>query len=125
MLPGTPYSSFSKDYADGRRLIDLGVPIALGTDLNPNCWNESMQFTISLACHKMKMTPAEAITASTINGAAALGLEKKVGSLEYGKRADMLIKDVPKHSHIPYRFGTNLCSHVIKEGAVVWSKGGL
>ena len=122
LLPGTPYSSMSKDYSDGRRLIDLGVPIALGTDLNPNCWNESMQFTISLACHKMRMTPAEAITASTMNAAAALGLEKKVGSLEYGKRADLLIVEVPKPSHIPYRFGTNLCSLVMKDGRVVWEK---
>ena len=122
LLPGTPYSSMSKDYSDGRRLIDLGVPVALGTDLNPNCWNESMQFTISLACHKMKMTPSEAITASTINAAAALGLEKKIGSLETGKRADVLIVDVPRHSHIPYRFGTNLCSLVLKGGEVAWEK---
>jgi len=122
LLPGTPYSSMSKDYADGRRLIDLGVPIALGTDLNPNCWNESMQFTVSLACYKMRMTPAEAITASTMNSAAALGLEKKIGSLEYGKRADILIMDVPKHSHIAYRFGTNLCSLVMKDGRTVWEK---
>jgi len=122
LLPGTPYSSMSKDYADGRRLIDLGVPIALGTDLNPNCWNESMQFTVSLACYKMRMTPAEAITASTMNSAAALGLEKKIGSLECGKRADMLIMDVPRHTHIPYRFGTNLCSLVMKDGRTVWEK---
>jgi imidazolonepropionase len=125
LLPATPYASMSKEYADGRRLIDLGVPIALGTDLNPNCWNESMQFTISLACHKMRMTPAEAITASTINAAAALGLDKRVGSLEHGKRADIIVLDTPLHAHIPYKFGTNLCSHVIKEGTVVWQKSGL
>lgn len=122
LLPGTPYSSMSKEYADGRRLIDLGVPIALGTDLNPNCWNESMQFTISLACHKMRMTPAEAITASTINAAAALGLDKKIGSLEYGKRADIIVLDTPRHAHIPYKFGTNLCACVIKDGKIVWTK---
>ncbi len=122
LLPGTPYSSMSKDYADGRRLIDLGLPIALGTDLNPNCWNESMQFTISLACHKMRMTPAEAITASTVNAAAALGLEKKVGSLEQGKRADVIVLDVPTYSHIPYKFGTNQVSLVIKDGRSVWER---
>jgi imidazolonepropionase len=122
LLPGTPYSSMSKEYADGRRLIDLGVPIALGTDLSPNCWNESMQFTISLACHKMRMTPAEAITAATINAAAALGLEKRIGSLERGKRADVIVLDVPSHQHVPYRFGTNLCSLVLKGGARVWDK---
>ena len=122
LLPGTPYSSMAKDYADGRRLIDLGVPVALGTDLNPNCWNESMQFTISLACHKMRMTPAEAITAATINAAAALGLEKKVGSLEQGKRADVIILDVPTHAHIPYKFGTNQVSLVLKDGRSVWER---
>lgn len=122
LLPATPYSSMSKDYADGRRLIDLGVPVALGTDLNPNCWNESMQFTISLACHKMRMTPAEAVTAATINSAAAIGLEKRVGSLERGKKADIIILDAPTHAHIPYRFGTNLCTRVIKEGKTVWER---
>lgn len=122
LLPGTPYSSMSKEYADGRRLIDLGVPIALGTDLNPNCWNESMQFTISLACHKMRMTPAEAVTASTINAAAALGLDKKVGTIERGKRADIIVLDIPGHAHLPYKFGTNLCSLVIKDGKTVWER---
>jgi imidazolonepropionase len=122
LLPAAPYSSMSNDYADGRRLIDLGVAVALGTDLNPNCWNESMQFTISLACHKMRMTPAEAITASTINAAAALSLDKRVGSLEHGKRADIIILDTPKHAHIPYKLGTNLCSVVMKDGAIVWRK---
>ena len=122
LLPGTPYSSMSKEYADGRRLIDLGVPIALGTDLNPNCWNESMQFTISLACHKMRMTPAEAITAATINAAASLGLEKKVGSIEQGKRADVIVLDIPTHAHIPYKFGTNQISLVIKDGRSVWER---
>ncbi|MGQ9588300.1 MAG: amidohydrolase family protein, partial [Thermoplasmata archaeon] len=123
LLPGTPYSSMSKEYADGRRLIDLGVPIALGTDLNPNCWNESMQFTVSLACHKMRMTQAEAITAATMNAAAALGLEKKIGSIERGKRADLIVLDVPNHMHIAYRFGTNLCTTVLKDGKPVWEKG--
>jgi imidazolonepropionase len=123
LLPGAPYSSMSKDYADARRLIDLGVPIALGTDLNPNCWNESMQFTISLAVHKMRMTPAEAVTASTINAAAAIGLERKIGSIEASKMADIVILDVPSVAHIPYRFGTNLCTVVIKRGSVLWRKG--
>jgi imidazolonepropionase len=122
LLPGTPYSSMSKEYADGRRLIDLGVPIALGTDLNPNCWNESMQFTISLACHKMRMTPAEAVTAATINAAAALGLDKKVGTIERGKRADLIVLDIPGHAHLPYKFGTNLCSRVVKDGKTVWER---
>ena len=122
LLPATPYASMSGNYADGRRLIDVGVPVALGTDFNPNCWNESMQFTISLACFKMRMTPEEAITAATMNAAAALGIERKVGSIEQGKRGDLIVLDVPSHEHIPYRFGTNLCSTVVKEGRIVWSR---
>ena len=122
LLPATPYASMSGDYADGRRLIDVGVPVALGTDFNPNCWNESMQFTISLACFKMRMTPEEAITAATMNAAAALGIERKVGSIEQGKRGDLIVLDVPSHEHVPYRFGTNLCSTVVKEGRIVWSR---
>ncbi len=123
MLPGTPYTSMAGSYPDARRLIDLGVPVALGTDLNPNCWNESMQFTMSLACYKMRMTQAEAVTAATVNAAAAVGLEKKVGTLERGKRADVIVMGVPSHSMIPCRFGTNLCELVMKDGKVVWRKG--
>jgi imidazolonepropionase len=122
MLPGTPYTSMTGSYADARRLIDLGVPVALGTDLNPNCWNESMQFTMSLACYKMRMTPAEAVTAATVNAAAAVGLEKRVGTLEHGKRADIIVMDIKSHAMLPYRFGTNLCSLVMKGGEVVWTK---
>jgi imidazolonepropionase len=70
----------------------------------------------------MRLTPAEALTAATINAAAAIGLDKKVGSLERGKRADVLVMDVNSVSQIPYRFGTNLCSVVMKDGKVVWRK---
>ena len=122
MLPGTPYTSMGGVYPDARRLIDIGVPVALGTDLNPNCWNESMQFTMSLACYMLKMTPAEAVTAATVNSAAALGLEKKIGTLERGKRADIVIMDVQSHAMIPCRFGTNLCTLVMKDGEVVWTR---
>lgn len=123
MLPGTPYASMGGTYPDARRLIDIGVPVALATDLNPNCWNESMQFTMSLACYMMRMTPAEALTAATVNAAAAVGLEKKIGTLERGKRADIIFMDVPSHAMIPYRFGTNLCTLVMKDGEVVWTRG--
>jgi len=68
------------------------------------------------------MTPAESITAATINAAAALGIEKRVGSLEVGKRADIVIMDIGSHAQLPYRFGTNLCSVVVKDGRVVWEK---
>ena len=67
LLPGTPFSLMMKEYANARKMIEMGVPIALATDLNPNCWIENMQFIIQLACLNMRMTPAEAVTAATFN----------------------------------------------------------
>ena len=118
LLPGTPYS-LMMEYANARKLIGAGVPIALATDLNPNCWTESMQFIISLACYQMKMTPAEAIVASTINAAHAIDKAGEVGSIEVGKKADIIILDVPNYQHIPYHFGVNHVEKVIKDGVLV------
>ena len=125
LLPGTPFTSLAGEYAEARRLIDLGVPVALATDLNPNCWIASMQFVINLACYRMRMTPAEALVASTINAAAAVRMEKSVGTIEPGKKADILLMDVPTHLQIPYRIGSNLCSVVMKDGRVVSRAGRL
>jgi len=119
MLPGTPFSLMMKEHADARSMIDMGVPVALATDLNPNCWVESMQFIIQLACFNMKMTPAEAITASTFNAACAIGMKDKIGSLEKGKQADIIILDAPSHLFIPYHIGINLVKTVVKKGSVV------
>ena len=119
MLPGTPFSLMMKNYARARDMIDVGIPIALATDLNPNCWTENMQFMIQLACLNMKLTPAEAICAATFNAACAIGLNDKVGSIENGKQADILILDCPNHKHIPYHFGINLVESVIKKGKIV------
>ncbi len=118
LLPGTPYS-LMMEYANARKLIGAGVPIALATDLNTNCWTESMQFIISLACYQMKMTPAEAIVASTINAAHAIDKAGEVGSIEVGKKADIIILDVPNYQHIPYHFGVNHVEKVIKDGVLV------
>jgi imidazolonepropionase len=122
LLPGTPFSSMTEDYAEARRLIDLGVPVALATDLNPNCWNPSMQFAVTLACYSMKMRPEEALMASTMNAAAAIGMERTVGSIDIGKKADILVLDAPNRASIPYRMGANLCDLVIKSGRAVFSK---
>lgn len=104
-------------HADGRGLIEVGVPVALGTDLNPShCWCESMQLVIALACRYLEMTQAEAIVASTLNAAYAIDLGKEVGSLEVGKKADVLVLDVPNYRHLGYRFGGNLVEKVIKDG---------
>jgi imidazolonepropionase len=119
LLPGTPYSLMMKDYADARKMIDFGIPIALATDLNPNCWIENMQFIIQLACLNMKMTPAEAICASTFNAACAIGLNDNIGSLEKGKQADIIILDIPNHKFLPYHYGSNLVDTVIKKGITV------
>lgn len=121
LLPATPFSLMQKKYAPARKMIDLGVPVALATDLNPNCWNENMQFIIQLACIKMKMTPAEAITASTFNAACAIGLNNKIGGIEKGKQADIIILDCPSYKFIPYHFGINLVETVIKKGKIVKS----
>ena len=119
LLPGTPFSLMQESYAPARKMIDMGVAVALATDLNPNCWVENMQFMIQLACLKMKMTPSEAITAATFNAACAINLSDKIGSVEVGKQADILIFDCPNHKHIPYHFGVNLVEKVIKNGVVL------
>ena len=119
LLPGTPFTLMMKEYADARKMINLGLPIALATDLNPNCWIENMQFIIQLACYNMKMTPAEAITASTFNAACAIGLNAKIGSLEIGKQADIIVLDCPSHLFIPYHIGVNLVNTVIKNGVTL------
>ena len=118
MLPGTPFSLMMKEYAPARKMIDFGIPVALATDLNPNCWIENMQFIIQLACLNMKMKPAEAITAATYNAACAIGLNDTVGSLEKEKQADIIILKCPNYKFIPYHFGINLVETVIKKGTV-------
>jgi imidazolonepropionase len=123
LLPGTPFCLMLNDYAPAKKMIDLGIPIALATDLSPNCWTESMQMIITLACYKMKLSPAEAITASTINSACAIQRQDEVGSLEIGKKADIIIFDVPNYNFIPYHFGVNLVSKVIKSGKIVIDNG--
>jgi len=119
LLPGTPFSLMMQKYADARKIIDIGVPVALATDLNPNCWTENMQLIIQLAYLNMKMTPAEAITASTFNAACAIKMNDKIGSLEKGKQADLIILDCPTHNFIPYHFGVNLVETVIKKGNIL------
>ncbi len=122
LLPGTPFAIMEKHYPDARKMIEMDVPVALATDFNPNCYTENMQFIISLACYNMKMLPAEAITAATINAAFAIDRAETIGSLEIGKQADLLIFDVPNFHHIPYHFGVNQVEKVIKNGKIVVDK---
>jgi imidazolonepropionase len=119
LLPGTPFCLMMQQYAPARTMINHGVPVALATDLNPNCWTENMQMIIQLACLKMQMTPAEAITAATYNAACSIGLQHAIGSLENGKQADILILDCPNHQFLPYHFGVNLVDTVVKKGVIL------
>ena len=119
LLPGTSLASFAPAYANARGLIKAGAPVALGTDLSPNSWVESMQFVISLGCYGMKMTPEEALAAATINGAHAIGRANEVGSIELGKSCDVLITEVRRYQEIPYRIGSNSVTHVVKKGHAI------
>jgi len=118
-LPGTPFGLGHHEYTPARALIDAGGAVALATDCNPGtCWCENMQLMIALACRYMGMTPAEAISAATINAAHAVGLGGEVGSLEPGKCADLILLAAPSYAHLAYRFGTNLMQTVIVDGHV-------
>ena len=120
LLPGANYFLGHKEFPDARRLIDAGVPVALATDYNPGTSpTPSVPFVISLACTHMKMTPAEAISASTINAACALQLQDRKGSLEAGKDADMAIFDVRDYREIAYWFAWNRCVEMVVAGRAV------
>ncbi len=119
LLPAAAFSLMLSRYANARKMIEIGIAVALGTDFNPSCWVENQQTIIALACRQMKMTPAEAITAVTINAAHAIKRAHEIGSLEPGKKADVIILNIPNHKFLGYRFGTNLVNKVIKEGKLV------
>ncbi len=123
LLPGASLSLMNGRYADARKMIQWKVPVALGTDYNPSCWVENQQIIIALACHHMRMTPAETIAATTINAAHALNRAQDVGSLETGKKADVAILNVPNHKFLGYSFGTNLIDKVVKNGKLVVDDG--
>ena len=122
LLPAAAFSLMTGRYVDARKMIELGVPVALGTDFNPSCWVENMQLVIAFACHFLRLTSAECITAATINAAHAIGRAGEVGSLEIGKRADIVVLDIPNHKFLGYRFGVNLVEKVIKNGRIVVDK---
>jgi len=125
LLPAAAFSLMLGKYADARKMIEIGVPVALGTDFNPSCWVENQQIIIALACHQMRMTTAEAITAATINAAHAVNRAQEIGSLEPGKKADIVILNIPNHKFLGYRFGVNLVDMVIKKGKLVVEEGKL
>jgi len=118
-LPCTPFGLADPDYTPARLILESGGLLAIATDVNPGtAWCENMQFAIALACRYMKLTPAQAIAAATINAAAAIGRADRLGSIETGKQADLLLLSVPDYRHLGYRFGVNLVHTVIKRGQV-------
>ncbi len=118
-LPCTPFGLAECEYTPAQKILEAGGILALATDCNPGtAWTESMQFTIALACRTMKLTPAQAIAAATINAAHAIRRADRIGSIEPGKQADLLILSVPDYRHLGYRFGTNLVRQVVKRGRV-------
>lgn len=121
LLPGTAFFLMTES-ADGRRMIDAGVPVALSTDCNPGSSpTVSMPLIMNLGCLKMGMTPAEVLTAATINAAHAIRRGREIGSIEEGKKADLVLFDVPNYMSLQYAFGVNHVHTVIKGGEVVLS----
>jgi imidazolonepropionase len=125
LLPGANFHLGLARYAPARRLIDSGAAVALATDFNPGTSPTlNMQFILSLACTQMGMSPAQAIAAATLNGAAALRRADRLGSLEPGKQADLIVLDVADHREIPYYFAVNHCVMTVKRGKIVYRRPG-
>jgi len=124
LLPATAFS-LREPFAPARKMIDAGVPVALATDFNPgSCYTSSVPLIIALAALSMNMSPAEIITALTANAAFAVGAGDRIGSIEPGKQADIVILEEPSHIFLPYRVGMNLVETVVKKGRVVWQSSG-
>lgn len=125
LLPGTAFFLMA-EYAPARKMIDSGLPIALSTDSNPGSSPTlSLQMIMNLACLKMGMTPEEVIVATTINAAHAIDRAKEIGSLEPGKKADVVIFDIPNYLFLTYQYGMNHVDTVIKNGIPVVKNGQL
>jgi imidazolonepropionase len=123
LLPATTMFLMSDHYAPARRLIEAGVPVALGTDFNPGTSpTPSLPLAMTLGCLELKLTPAEALAAVTVNAAHALGLGDEIGSLEAGKQADLVVWRVPSMSQIPYWLGADLVATVVKKGKVAYQR---
>jgi len=119
LLPATSFFLGAGRYAPARRMIDEGVPVALGSDFNPGSSPTfNMQLVMTLACTQLRMTPAEALCAATVNAAHAIGAGEHVGSLAAGMIADLVVWDAPNLKYLPYAFGANLAAAVVKAGRI-------
>jgi imidazolonepropionase len=123
LLPATLFMLGEQRYAPARKLIESGAAVALATDFNPGTSPTlNMQFVLSLACTQMKMTPAEAIVAATVNSACAVRRHDRIGSIERGQQADIAVYDVRDYREIPYFAAVNFCVATFKRGRLVWSR---
>ena len=118
LLPGTAFS-LDTDYATATTFEAADVPVAIATDFNPNCFSQSMEFAIELACNGMRMTPGAAIRSATATAASALDRTDGTGTLKQGAPGDLIIADVPDYEHLPYNFGVQNVQTVVKQGEVV------
>jgi len=122
-VPGANYFLGHRRYPDARGLITAGAAVALATDYNPGTSpTTNLQFILSLACTQMKMTPAETVTAATINAAYSLGRGDEIGSLEKGKRADFVIHDASDYRELPYFFGIEHPWRVYASGKLAYAR---
>lgn len=123
LLPGCDFHLGLKEYAPARALIDAGAIVAVATDYNPGTSpTMSMPMVLSLACSQLRMTPAEAIVAATMNAAYSLRRDRQIGSLEAGKQADIAVFDVEDYREIPYYFGMDKCWMTLKKGQTIFRK---
>jgi imidazolonepropionase len=119
LLPGVSFF-LNHRFAPARRLIDAGVPVAIATDFNPgSCMSFSIPMMMTIACTQMSVSPEEAISATTLNGAAAAGVSTTHGSIEVGKSADLLLVNIPDYRYLAYHFGTNHVWRTIKNGTLL------
>lgn len=123
LLPGATFFLAMKQFPPARKMLERGVPVALATDFNPgSSMTESLPLIMTMGCTFFRMTPQEVIKAVTIQAARSLDREKKIGSFEVGKQADVIVLDIPNHKYLPYHFGVDHVELVIKKGQIVYRR---
>ena len=123
LLPGASFFLSMKKYPPARKMIEGGLAVCLATDLNPgSSMTESLPLIMTMGCTMFKMSPKEVIQGTTIYAARSMDREKKIGSLETGKQADLLLLDIPNYRYLPYHFGVDHVELVIKKGRIVYQR---
>ena len=123
LLPGASFFLSMKRFPPAKEMIEKGVAVSLATDLNPgSSMTESLPLMMTMGCTLYKMTPKEVIQATTIYAARSMGRENEIGSLDIGKKADVLILDIPNYRYLPYHFGVDHVETVIKGGKIVYKR---